>query len=304
MERTTRVALTILMLIGAGCSAPLGGMSARDGACNLTPVTAGRGVVGVTFAKQGANLLRAGQATQTLWVRRDPAATEFLSLHAERIDQPWVVYMYTFERVEGRMPGEWPAGWDVAHTYPSEFAVPESGCWRLSVVGGSHDDAIVLRVDPGEGSDAAPRSLPTFPGGQRPEIVVNMYQPIPAGCGPIEVADLITRFVDAFNRGDERQLVAFFGPEFQWFSFSKPHNAGGHFVAYNRDELPAYFAGRRAKNERLALTRLQLNGGGASLMHVAYDLEWRADDGSGEGHGKGAVNCQRGTLTVWSMGSS
>jgi ketosteroid isomerase-like protein len=113
------------------------------------------------------------------------------------------------------------------------------------------------------------------------------------------VAKLVAGFLDAFNRGDQRQLAASFGPDFQWYS-------AGSFVTYSRTDLPPYFSARHRHHDRLQLTRIEVHGpswhGGAD---IAYALTRRSDDVNGGASqmvdGKGAVNCQERKIFVWSM---
>ena len=149
---------------------------------------------------------------------------------------------------------------------------------------------------------------------QREVIVTRDDSTLPSGCGPREVAQLIMRFFDAFNNGDQEQLDRFFGFEsgFQWYSVTEgdPSKGGRHFVAYNPEDLLAYFAERHQQHERLRLITVDVAGpswhGG---VDIAYFLTRRADDLEPglEGserivHGKGAINCEKQQIFVWSMG--
>ena len=107
---------------------------------------------------------------------------------------------------------------------------------------------------------------------------------LPAGCGPREVAHLIARFFDAFNRGDQDALAAVVfrsplpgvGPS-QWYSVAE---AGAPpFAAYDLDAFLAYAAERHRRHERLRLVAVSVSGpgwhGGAG---VVYALTRHADE--------------------------
>lgn len=152
------------------------------------------------------------------------------------------------------------------------------------------------------------------------EIVVTQDDPTsPAGCSPRQVAELIMRFLDAFNRGDQVQLATFFGADFQWYSMTEgsttDKNDYRHFVAYNRDDLMSYFVRRHAQHERSQLLTVDVGHGedstGRSFVNIGYSLTRTADDlrpGWGGPEklvvGKGAINCKDQTIFVWSMGMS
>jgi hypothetical protein len=134
--------------------------------------------------------------------------------------------------------------------------------------------------------------------------------PLPPGCSPDQVAALVARFLDAFNRGDRAALAGFFpegaraggpaDPGFQWYSVT---DAGGHFVARDPAELPAYFAARHARHERLVLLGLELRRSWHAGVDVAFDLERQADDYPRRVvGGKGAIDCEEQRIIAWSMG--
>lgn len=141
------------------------------------------------------------------------------------------------------------------------------------------------------------------------------------GCRPEEVAQLIMRFFDAFNRGDQAALPRFFpdteagtpngsGQTFQWYSATDWSKDGGrHFVAYNRAQLFPYFARRHEQREQLRLRMIRVGEEQArGIAHIAYILSRQADDlppelGGPEriAEGKGAIDCATQRLVVWSM---
>ena len=137
-------------------------------------------------------------------------------------------------------------------------------------------------------------------------------KPRPTLCSPTEVERAVTRFVDAFNRGDRRTLASVWSPEpdFQWYSTPAP---GERFngVAQHRPSLVPYFLDRHAKGERLELTAIQVNGnsvGPRPYGNFQYRLIRHADDLAPTAYqGKGALHCYSARvgpdkLIVWSMG--
>jgi hypothetical protein len=137
------------------------------------------------------------------------------------------------------------------------------------------------------------------------DVTVTGDPELPAGCNsPHDTAMLVSNFLDAFNRGDNRHLGRFFGPDFMWYSITKPER---NFVAYSTGELLKYFEARHTQHERLQLASIDVRGpgwhGGVDLV---YTLTRQADDLGSQRQalrGKGAVNCKDRSIFVWSMGS-
>jgi hypothetical protein len=138
---------------------------------------------------------------------------------------------------------------------------------------------------------------------------------LPPGCQPEEVMRLVMRFFDAVNRGDLAQIDRLFaigaGPAGRkpqgWYSvdYSPPGQATRQFAAFTQSELLAYFRERHEQHEQLRLVSLQVRSptwhGG---VDVTYLLGRHADDIIGEERsygGKGAINCARQQIFVWSM---
>jgi hypothetical protein len=107
---------------------------------------------------------------------------------------------------------------------------------------------------------------------------------LPAGCKVHEVADFISRFFDAFNRGDRAQLTRFFAPSLS-------------------------FADRHKHHERLRLLKIRVSGpswhGGGDIVFL---LTRQADDLDGGSqaepilaNGKGAMWCKEQAIFVWAM---
>jgi len=147
---------------------------------------------------------------------------------------------------------------------------------------------------------------------------------------------MVTAFIAAFNAGDQARLADFFAPlgsdgadgvrdpgnpdQFQWYSVTEglervtgtPPPPWRHFVAHTRAAALAYFAARHAQGERLELLMLGVYLGvetTPTVVDISYVLRRDAADlppvlgGPGRlAGGKGALNCRRGQITVWSMG--
>lgn len=145
-----------------------------------------------------------------------------------------------------------------------------------------------------------------------PVLVVGDDPSLPPGCRPRQVARLLQDFIIAFNRG-ERTAADFvvFGvaPGGGWYSMSEgaPRNGGRHFVARDIESLRRYFAARHRRHERLQLREV-IVGYANALGQIEYKLTRRADDLRRRGittsgvEGKGAVDCERRRVVVWSMG--
>lgn len=160
---------------------------------------------------------------------------------------------------------------------------------------------------------ATPPTAATPIGTPRPAVEVTVRSgspPLPPDCRANEVASLLMAFFEAFNHGDQAKLSRFFSvtPEspaptaFRWYSVT----AGGtHFVTYDPDALLAYFAERHEQREVLLLVRLELATGWHGGVDVAFDVFRLADDFPARVvGGKGAIDCERQTIFVWSMGDA
>ena len=139
---------------------------------------------------------------------------------------------------------------------------------------------------------------------------------LPDGCSPERVIGIMIRFVDAFNRGDLVQLAAMFRPEVldadgtpDPFEAPRP----GWFVvadepgvqADNDEELLAWAVARNANSEHWTLYEVSMAGfwwhGGVS---IGFDFLREADDlPIREIGGKGAIDCDDGTIFLWAVGS-
>jgi len=127
-----------------------------------------------------------------------------------------------------------------------------------------------------------------------------------ANCTSAEVRQLVNRFVQAFNAGDQlalQRLWAQSGQGFDWYSTDAP---GQRIDPAGRDRasLGAYFAERHTHRESLRLTSFQFNGNAASYGNFQYTLTRQADDLPPTTYtGKGAAVCTTlpRTIGVWSM---
>jgi hypothetical protein len=198
---------------------------------------------------------------------------------------------------------------EVTRFQATALIFPSEGCWEVTGnVGDASLTFVVLVVKVGEGPDQRPAATPEAATAPRPQVTVREGSgPLPDGCTPEDVADLKMGFLDAFNRGDQAALTAFFPAEakppgavepgeFHWFS------APG-FVAYSRDQLLPYFAERHAQHERLQLLQLEVSTSWHLGVDIVYDIARQADDIPAHvAGGKGAIDCEERTIFVWSMG--
>lgn len=136
-------------------------------------------------------------------------------------------------------------------------------------------------------------------------------------CDRRSVADLVKRFVRAYNTGDSEKLDQMWAPEpdFEWYSVSPDEREQDD--AYDRDSLVPYFDQRNELNDRLRLKSLRVGPPSErGNFGIAYRL-WRDSDqraGRGRYHGKasakevmtlptvGDLSMSRCVLYVWSMG--
>lgn len=124
-----------------------------------------------------------------------------------------------------------------------------------------------------------------------------------AGCSPEKVAAIIIGFMEALNKGDIDGVLSHFGKGFVWYSAPVgPAAERKNESIYSVSELEAYFKTRIAQKERMQLQKLNINSGrvdfGLYLHRTADDLGW----GAGDIVGKGMLDCQQGTISVWSLG--
>jgi hypothetical protein len=122
---------------------------------------------------------------------------------------------------------------------------------------------------------------------------------------------LVTRWVDAYNKGDARRLDRIFAPAgaFVWYS-SSPPGVRAKAEAMDRSTLVAYFAARHAAGDRIRLRRFHYNSTDRrrGLGHFEMTLRRRARDFRGGRwftiDAKGAVSCARRQIVVTSLGGA
>lgn len=143
---------------------------------------------------------------------------------------------------------------------------------------------------------------------------------VPRGCNPTEVVQLITAYLDAFNRSDQQQLLHFFSSEtdrnqegaFNWYSVGGPTDGiNPGFNAASRDELMVYLTERHTHDERMTLLQIDYGTnptnryGEESYREIGFTLDVlrSADDIPTHQAGvKGGIDCQELTIYVWSQG--
>jgi hypothetical protein len=127
-------------------------------------------------------------------------------------------------------------------------------------------------------------------------------------CGAPEAALLLTQFLSAFNRGNQRQLDRVFAHanRFSWFSVSGAPGERLDPDARDRASLLAYFATRHAAGEQLALVSATYLRKARGFFDFTYRLSRSASDFAAPSRygGKAAVVCFGGppAIAVWSMG--
>jgi hypothetical protein len=130
----------------------------------------------------------------------------------------------------------------------------------------------------------------------------------PAGCGPSEVAALVMRLFDHINRNDSgaADLVApEMAPDGGWWSVSGGPPSS-RVTAATSDEFRSYVQRRFQMEERLRLVEIAVSYRG-NLADFGIKLQRTADDLPTSGdrdwntEGKGAIDCRRMVVVVWSI---
>lgn len=194
---------------------------------------------------------------------------------------------------------------------------------------GSTDAPASDRSSPATSAATTPAARPE-PRADPHVVVTSREDSLPEGCRPRQVALLVSDFFEAFNRGDSERLSSLFfvseGPSptdfsdsgaypWSWFSVSRVGKGGrilGGFTTYDQGDLLRYFERRHGRGERLRLLKVGLTGPGLlgeeDNVGIIYVLTREADDlppglggPDGVAFGKGAVNCSRRQIFVWSM---
>jgi hypothetical protein len=126
-------------------------------------------------------------------------------------------------------------------------------------------------------------------------------------CTPMQTTALINRFVAAFNAGDRRALNnTIWGGKFyfKWYAVLAEPGIRIQLEAGRRESLMDYFAARHAAGERLAMTRVKINGRDIGNRGFEFQLVRSSNDlpgGSVAYSGKGGSSCMTGRLTMWLM---
>jgi hypothetical protein len=133
------------------------------------------------------------------------------------------------------------------------------------------------------------------------------------------VEDPITGFFGAVNHGETERIGDFFSPSAGpegvsprgWYSVTdgNPEGGGRHFAACTDRDLRTYFELRSRQHERLRLLTMNISAptwhGGVDITYVVSrrtdDLERSPEGAERRARGKGAINCERGRIFVWSM---
>ena len=168
------------------------------------------------------------------------------------------------------------------------------------------------------------------PAHTREVIVTSDDESLPEGCRPRRVADLLIRFLDAFNQGRQEELSsAFFvseGPSppdfstvdyrpWSWYSSSEIGDDGRvmrNFTTSDQGALLGYFARRHQKGESMRLLKVSLTRTGLleSERNVGFvfvvtreapDLPAGLGGPDRIAYGKGSLNCDNLRIFTWTM---
>ncbi|HEV3097759.1 MAG TPA: nuclear transport factor 2 family protein [Candidatus Dormibacteraeota bacterium] len=122
-------------------------------------------------------------------------------------------------------------------------------------------------------------------------------------CTESSTRQVVTSFIDAFNKGDAARLDQLVADYSQYTT-----DAPGEFSSpspRNRSELIAYFARRHQAHERLTLESLQFGSQPANAFNFQFELTRSADDLPAAPYtGSASVFCGNPSLTLinWGMG--
>jgi hypothetical protein len=121
---------------------------------------------------------------------------------------------------------------------------------------------------------------------------------LPIGCGPSDVANLVTRFFDAFNRRDWAAIDARFAragsepPDFQLFGLDRD-------VVYERERLLPYLAGVRSRGEQFRLVAISVEPSRPGSVAASYAYGRSA----GMALGKALIDCASQRIWQGAMGA-
>lgn len=129
----------------------------------------------------------------------------------------------------------------------------------------------------------------------------------PDGCTVDDVGGLVIAFLDAFNSGTIGNRVDEFiasADRFAWFSVDERQDSD----AFDRASLGDFLQAWSDTGEVLRLVDMDTEYELArNITHIAFNVERSGSAPSGSGvavAGKGAVDCESGTIMVWSMGTT
>ncbi len=210
----------------------------------------------------------------------------------------------------------------VMRTFRGKIAGPLVAVLFVLLLVGCGDDV------PDRPEQAVPRE--PVPPHTREVIVTSSDDALPDACQPRRVAELLIRFVDAFNQGRQEELSsAFFvseGPSppdfstadyrsWSWYSSSEIGDDGTvarSFTTSDQGELLRYFARRHRQGESMRLLKVSLTQTGILDMESnvgfvfvatrdAPDLPVGLGGPARIAYGKGALNCENLRIFTWTM---
>lgn len=131
----------------------------------------------------------------------------------------------------------------------------------------------------------------------------------PAFCPATDVHQIASDFVDAFNRGDRRELsFLLVRIRFQWYAVNDRHQTEPYsHIEYTRAGALRYFAARHAAGERIELQNFSFEGFNAAWGHFNFHARRKAPDLRDGGWvryaGAGTVSCLKGPVGLgrWTM---
>jgi hypothetical protein len=119
-------------------------------------------------------------------------------------------------------------------------------------------------------------------------------------------------FFEAINAGESSRAKDYFSKDnFQWYSVTEgnPRESGRHRAVRARGDIAGYFRQRFIAQERLELVSLRIGfDPDRQLGHMSLVIRRTAADLAALGisgniaTGKAAVDCDDGTIMVWSIG--
>jgi hypothetical protein len=138
---------------------------------------------------------------------------------------------------------------------------------------------------------------------------VSMTDHGPAFCSASDVHQVVSDFVDAFNRGDRQDLsFLLVRIRFQWYGVNDTKQVEPYsHIEYTRTGALRYLAARHARGERLELEKFEYGGFNAAWGHFDFRVRRKAPDlrnGKWVTYtGAGTVSCLKGPVGLgrWTM---